>query len=259
MEKEDGEALAILRARHERAILEIAEHVRVRPAAGGDQIARGAAQVARDREAALRLLRAPARPDTRRDREGGAGARRARSNELRQDELRDERAGARAARHRGRHRAGSRRERRQAHQQPRGAGDGAARRGARQAAIGRRPRQGRRVSRADPDVRDADRADRRRGVDQLRRRERRRAVQLLVELRQDRRREEDLRGRRTPAGSAATRAASRTGRSRATSPPARSRRSSSSCARRRSARPSPSSSWRTTAGRCSTPRRSSAS
>ena len=40
MEKEDGEALAILRAKHERVVMEMVEHVKYAPAAGGDQVAR---------------------------------------------------------------------------------------------------------------------------------------------------------------------------------------------------------------------------
>ena len=46
MEKEDGEAMAILRARHERVRHGDGRAREVRPAAGGDQVAGGLAQVA---------------------------------------------------------------------------------------------------------------------------------------------------------------------------------------------------------------------
>ena len=61
MEKEDGEALAILRARHERVVLEHGRARAVRPAAGGDQgEGRRCMQSLALARAALHLLRAAA-------------------------------------------------------------------------------------------------------------------------------------------------------------------------------------------------------
>ena len=93
MEKEDGEAMAILRAKHERVVMEMVEHVRYAPAAGGDQVQGRLAQVAGPGRAALHLLRAATGQEGRRGREGDPRTGRARQGQPGQDEVRHDGAG----------------------------------------------------------------------------------------------------------------------------------------------------------------------
>ena len=60
MEKEDGEALAILRARHERVVMEMVEHVKYGQLQEAIKSQGGLAAVAGPGRAALHLLRAAA-------------------------------------------------------------------------------------------------------------------------------------------------------------------------------------------------------